>query len=522
MAKRKLSPEEVKAMGIDIKSLPVEPPPGEPGGAGFNPYAGGPRARQPQTPMQSEGALADMAVSWANEAPLGFGPQIQGAMGALAHATTQPFDPKASDLDAYRGTRDEALAQLSAAEKTRMGGIGEAVAPFTTPLPVKALPPGATTGARMAQGAKTGAAAGGMTALAHSKVDLTQPDIEGLERAGIETALGTLVGGGAGAAAGGLSRVPAKVGEGADELAKRAAMSSLGMSKADRGQLARSGKGPAAADMLLDETLGWTRGGTAEKTAAKINETGQAIGDIRKGIDAAAGGQTIDPQRIGDALRAEAARVGRSTPEAAAVADDLLRRAQMADAHNGGALIPLDEAERVFKSPLNEAARKSKVAVGEPPAAAQARELAHDATAKYNEEQAERIAQLLAPDLAGKYGDAKQRYAVAKELARILQKSEPEAFAKGGALEPLDIPDVSIDASGGTDGITGGVRTAIGKALSGVTLPAMAKGFKAAGGLLQKTPTGGAMAGREGERMSRSKLAEYFNAMKEADERRKK
>lgn len=519
MAKRKLTPEEVKQLGIDPSSLPVEPAPGEPGQPGLDQYqvppmtAGGAHLGT----GKPQGTAWDMAKSWANEAPLGFGPQIQGAMGAVAELATHPdpTDPP-HPLDAYRDVRNAAQTDLNASESTHMGSIGSAVAPFTTPLPVKALAPGASAGARAWQGAKVGAGVGGASALAHSDVDFTDLTPEGALRAAKQVGAG--MGGGAviGAPLGALSRVPAKVGEGAESGAKRLALGSLGMTTPQRGQLAATGKTDDAAQLLLDKTLGWSRGGTAERTAAELGAAGKAVGDIRAGIDTAAGGKTIDPQRIGDALRAEAARVGTSTPEARAVAEDLMRRAEMADAHGGGALISLSEAEATFKSPLNEAARKAKTAQGEVPASQQAREIARDTAAKYNEEQAERIAQLLAPDLASKYSDAKQRYAVAKELARILQKSEPEAFAKGGgALEPLDLPSIDINVGGSGDGFSGSLTAAATNLAKRASFPLAAKGLNALGGALQKAPSGGVLAGQEGERMSKSLLSRYFDSMRD-------
>ena len=56
--------------------------------------------------------------------------------------------------------------------------------------------------------------------------------------------------------------------------------------------------------------------------------------------------------------------------------------------------------------------------------------------AKYLGDETDALAGQLAPDLASKYDPAKQRYSVAKELARILQRREPEPEEKREAVRP--------------------------------------------------------------------------------------
>lgn len=486
---------------------------GEPGHAGVDQYdpktkpmtAGGanlPPARMPGTPL-------DAARTWANRAAVGAGPQIAGAMGALANSATQGFQDKpTSDLDAYRSVRDDTAKDLANAEDTSMGQAAELPGMMMTPLPIKALPKGATLGMRAERGAQIGGGLGGLHGAATSKGDLTRMDSEGWRKV-ISDALSGAAGGAAGGAVfGAASRVPAKVGENSSQTAKSLALGHLGLTPKQRGDFAASGQTQKIADALLGDGLdaipvmGWSKGGTAERTAKRLGDIGSELGGIKSGIDKASGGTTVQPSVLADDL-AEAARkhgggvatpAEAGTPEAEAVMRDLLARAERARSFKGGKAMPLSDAEAIFKTPLNDAARKAKLATMEPPAAATARMLARDTAAASNERAAEATANALAPELASKYGPAKQKYSTIKELARALQQSEPEAFAKSG-LEPAELPNVEFSGGGGSEGLSGGFRALGGKALKSVAAPAAARGLHWSGKQLQSTPTGGGAAG---------------------------
>jgi hypothetical protein len=149
---------------------------GEPGQPGHDPYAGGPNARVDNSPTRLRGTPLDAVKTFANKAALSAGPQIAGAMGAVMHSATNPMQRGTSDLDAYRSVRDDTARELQDSENTQWG---EAVAPLgviATPVPVKALPMGATGGARAAQGAKVGGGAGFIHGAATSSGDLTKMD----------------------------------------------------------------------------------------------------------------------------------------------------------------------------------------------------------------------------------------------------------------------------------------------------------------------------------------------------------
>src|SRR5262245_31071065 len=124
---------------------------GEPGRPGPDIYAKGSKALQPTEPTTPMGTWGDAAKTFANKAALGAGPQIAGAMGALANAATQGFQDKTtSHLDAYRSVRDDTAKQLKASENTLAGQAVAPLATIATPIPVKALPKGAPGLARAA------------------------------------------------------------------------------------------------------------------------------------------------------------------------------------------------------------------------------------------------------------------------------------------------------------------------------------------------------------------------------------
>lgn len=513
------------------------PDTGEPGHPGTNPYAKSSSQWNPSrdASVTLTGDYVDSAKSWANTAALKAGPQIEGAIAALlqpalnndeaTNALWHGQSPRAdmpSAVDAYRTVRDEGKREHAASDRTLAGQIGNVVGIVSTPIPVKGPKPGATFGQRAWSGVKTGSAVGGVSSLASSQADLTRLDRGDVKRALVDTLIGTAGGAVGGGLLGSLSRVPTKVGDISREGAKKLALGSLGMTTPQRGQLAATGETERVAKALLGDgldsapVLGFSKGGTAKRSATELGAAGRDLGDLRRGIDSAAGGKAIDPERLAELLEEQARKLG-GTPEAEAIAADLMRRAKLAREYKGGQLIPLTEAEAVFKTPLNDFARKAKVATGEPPAALRAREIARDTAAQHNEEMADLLAGNLAPELASKYGPAKQRYATAKELARILQRSEPEAFSRSPDLDPLELPSLELSAGAGGEGITGSMRSAIGRALGGMTLPAAAKGLNEFGKFLQQTPVGGVAGGLGGSAGAHA-LDEYLKLLEPDEE----
>lgn len=490
-----LSDEQSRLLGLE----------GEPGHPGPNPYAGGPYAHQPTEPPDEQGTPWDGAKEWANKAAVGAGPQVEGAMGAIANSLTQGFQDKpTSDLDAYRFVRDEGKKEHDRAAKTTFGKLGGTAGMVSTPMPFGKVGPGASTLDRAYSGALTAGGVGLVSGAAQSEGDLTKGEFGKVLKDSLVSGAGAVP---IGMTFGAVSRAPAAAGEAAQVGAKKLALGSLAMTPSERAALAASGKGNAAADALVGVggkpgLLGFSRGGTAEHVAHGLDSAGRDIGDIKNAIDARKGGATVLPDVLADDTEAAARAHGRAntpeeagTPEAAAVMRDLLARAERQRNFGGGKAMSLADAEATFKSPLNDAARKVKSSTTEPPASALARKLARDAAAGSNERAAEAGLSVLEPSLAGKYGPAKERYGVAKELARILEKREPEAFAKR-SLEPVSLPTVDLDVGANSGGISGGVRGFAGRQLSNIAAPAAAKGLNAAGRVLESAPTGGATAGQ--------------------------
>jgi hypothetical protein len=156
---------------------------GEPGQAGHDIYADGPNAHVPKGRIKPLGTAWDAAKSWADTAALGAGPQISGAMGAMAHSLTDPAQLHGTDLDAYRSVRDDTKRDLEQAEDTHAGETGSILGAFSTPIPVKALPRGAALAERALQSGKVGGGLGLIHGLATSKADLTNPSYDDIGRA---------------------------------------------------------------------------------------------------------------------------------------------------------------------------------------------------------------------------------------------------------------------------------------------------------------------------------------------------
>lgn len=178
-------------------------PSGEAGGPGHEPYTKAETAKQRgQSNHQRAGDAKDAAISWANRAALGGGPQIAGAIGAVAHAATNPMQQGTTDVDAYRDVRDAAAKRIASASDTLAGDVGGVLGAMSTPgLPAVAKE--ATGPERAWQATKVGAGVGGTSAAFSSPVDLTHPTPEKLARFAKDVGVGTAGGAGGGALAGG-------------------------------------------------------------------------------------------------------------------------------------------------------------------------------------------------------------------------------------------------------------------------------------------------------------------------------
>lgn len=109
----------------------------------------------------------------------------------------------------YRGWRDDARENNAAAEKAHGGFYlgGELLGGALVPIPGAGAAKGLSVGARLAQGAKTGAKLGALFGLGNSEADLTKGEFGG---AAVDTGLGAAFGAGGGVAAEGLSALLSK------------------------------------------------------------------------------------------------------------------------------------------------------------------------------------------------------------------------------------------------------------------------------------------------------------------------
>lgn len=265
MVRRKLAPDEAA---------------GEPGNPGHEQHAN--EAEQQEfanyTPM---GTVADAAKTFANKAALGAGPVISGGMGALANAATQGFqDEPTSDLDAYRDVRDDTARELKASENTTLGHAITPLAAIATPIPVKALPRGATIPQKALRGAEVGGGTGFASGLVNSKVDLTRPTPEGLRRALSEALVSGATGAGGGYLGGAtLGAAEPKLRSFAEEQALRAAGLQSGIKNSLKTDLGLNDMTEARAlgRRFLDEGL-IPLVGSSEAVAKRAEKLGGAAG----------------------------------------------------------------------------------------------------------------------------------------------------------------------------------------------------------------------------------------------------
>lgn len=433
---------------------------GEPGQPGADPYAGGPAAHQPTDPVMRQGTGWDAAKSFANKAALGAGPQIAGALGALAHATVQPFDQNASDLDAYRYVRDETANDLKSSENTT---AGQAVAPLAflaTPIPGKGLGRGASILDKAKAGAKVGAGIGGVTAVVNSKTDLTRPTPENVKRALVDALLGTTLGAAGGGVAGGaLGVAEPALSNTAEEQALRAAglrggiknslKKDLGLSNMDEArELGRS---------FLDEGL-IPPIGSSEAVGRRAEALQGRAGNAKSAVlnEADVSGAKFDYPAAADAARARldgqsAVATDLSGDKAYRFADAFERQG----AKTPGSFVGADQA----KSDAWKSARFDDDA----PMSAVLYRKGVGATRDDIERQ---VADALGAGKAATLRSANQKYGVGADALKLAENASTRDAAKK-LVGPMDIlPALSGGTIGGfaghpTTGVLGGLATSM-------------------------------------------------------------
>lgn len=297
--RRKATPEEVaEAGGTDVVRRSATPEEiaearGEPGQPGHDIYADGPNAHVDTTPITPQGEPLDAVKTWAAEAPLGAGPVIAGAMGAMANAATQfQNDRPTSDLNAYRSVRDDSKREFDSSRNTIWGQAALPLAAISTPLPVKPIPKGAQSTflgrpisratAKAVQGGKVGFGAGFTNAMATAPEDLTTMDSDAWNKALRRAFARGSIGAGGGTVMGGLmGAAEPKLRSLAEEQALRAAGLQAGIKNSLKTDLGLNDMDEARAlgRRFLDEGL-IPPVGSSEAVAKRAERLGDRSGNV--------------------------------------------------------------------------------------------------------------------------------------------------------------------------------------------------------------------------------------------------
>ena len=192
----------------------AEPEGGEGGRGGSDAQ---PRKPHVEPERHEMGSPLDAVKNWANVATLGAGPQLEGAMAAVTQDAKnliagEPFHPKVTPAEAYREVRDMGAKEHEKSADTWWGRMATLPGMLSTPVPIKALPKGASTAAKAEHGMHVGALTGGLHGAINSDVDFTNKDndwskyAELLKDTGWGTGGGALLGGAGGATLGRLEK----------------------------------------------------------------------------------------------------------------------------------------------------------------------------------------------------------------------------------------------------------------------------------------------------------------------------
>lgn len=164
----------------------------------------------PQSKAEEPGILESAGRGYAQGTTLGFGDEVSAAIGALFPTETDEAMDRGF-LDRYKLQRDDIRKENLEARKANpfTYGAGEVAGGVATSfLPaagvtkgVKGLKTVGQLGTQSAKAAaKVGAAYGGAAGLGLSEADLTEPSLENVGKAALDTAVGAGLGGAAGAA----------------------------------------------------------------------------------------------------------------------------------------------------------------------------------------------------------------------------------------------------------------------------------------------------------------------------------
>lgn len=445
--------------------------PGEAGAPGHDPYKPGETEKQrAQSNTKRTGDAKDAAISWANRAVLGGGPQVSGAMGALANAATQGFqDQPTSDLDAYRDVRDASAKQIEQSADTLMGDVGGAVGTMSTPgLP--AVAKGATGPQRLLQAGKVGGTVGGLNAALTSKVDLTKPTSEGLLQFAKDVGGGVGAGTGGGLLVGGaLAATANPVRALAEQQALRAAGLRGGIKNSLRKDLgiANMEEARELGRQFLDEGL-IPPVGSAEAVAARAEklqgQSGNAVGSTLASADVTSK-LGFDYPAFGDAARAPILDPSKTTAVARARSGKAMELADLLDAQGAdtpGSFVGANRAKSDAWKAANFDADPDLSAVNYRKAVSGARQNIED--------QVERV---LGPDAAADLAEANRRYGVGADALKLAENAGTRDAAKKG----LGMPEILALTTGAGTGAGSMAGHPVAGGVGGLGLALGAKAF---------------------------------------------
>lgn len=503
---------------------------GEPGHAGVDLYAKGPHALQPTKPPKRMGDLTDAAKSWANKAALGGGPQIAGAMGALAELATKPNpgdDPH--PLDAYRDVRDATAKDLESSENTALGETGGLIGMMSTPGLPKPLAAG-TLPQKVRQAANVGGGIGLANAAFTSPVDLTRPTGEGLNRFARDVGVGGAggyVGGGAMGPLLAAGESPARAL--AEQQALRAAGLRGGIKNSLRKDLGVSNMEEARqlGRQFLDEGLIPPVGGAesvARRAESLQGQSGNVVGSHLTEADVAARGMPDFPVNgFSFSEGAEATRAPLLDPNrtsaveraAGGKAFDLADQVQQQGAITPGSFVGANKVK-------SDAWRGANFSA-DPDLSATAYRKGVSGLRQNIEDQVSRV---LGPEKAASLKEANRRYGVGADALKLAENASTRDAAKKGfgwpeilaALGGGEMAAQSGHGAGG--GLAGGLAAVLGaKAFDKWGHSTAAHAADLAGDVAA-SGAGAGLGGQVGSSLARSERAPWSSFLKTDEEQR--
>lgn len=436
---------------------------GEPGQPGHDPYKAGATAHQPTEPLMYPGTFKDAAKTWANTAALGAGPQISGVMGAIANAATDPMQIRGKDIDAYRDVRDDTARDLASSENTSAGQMAKPLGVVSTPIPVKALPYGASGGAKIWQGAKIGGGAGFVHGAATSKGDILKGEWEQIIR---DALMQGVPGAAGGAVAGPLFGVTEKpLRSVAETQALRAAGLRGGIKNSIRKDLGVPNMTEARklGRQFLDEDLIPPVGSAeavAKRAEALQGESGNVIGSTMTRADLS--GAKANEAAVAQAVRKVLAGETRVAQGAGAKTRKLARQFEDQALDTPGSFTSINKAKSDAWKSANFTADPDMSAL-----------LYRKGVGSARDEIEKQIGQALGPDDAAALRSANERYGVGADALKLAENAATRDAAKKG----FGMPEILAMTTGA--GAAGGSAMGHGAegALGGLGLALGAKGF---------------------------------------------